>query len=100
MAEVTLTPLSNNTPADADDVMGNFNALNEALPPSDCATDQIIKWDDTNDVWVCADMPSVNGSEPANRYKWEYVGKTKPSGVPAITMKSNGEEYILWKLTK
>ena len=33
-------------------------------------------------------------------YKWEYIGKTKPSGVPAITMKSNGEEYILWKLKK
>tara|TARA_B100000282_G_C31702923_1_gene477190 strand:+ start:1126 stop:1311 length:186 start_codon:yes stop_codon:yes gene_type:complete len=31
-------------------------------------------------------------------YEWEYVGKTKPSGVPAITMKSNGDEYILWKL--
>ena len=33
-------------------------------------------------------------------YKWEYVGKTKPSGVPAITMQANGEEYILWKLKK
>jgi hypothetical protein len=31
-------------------------------------------------------------------YIWEYVGKTPASGVPAITMKSNGEEYILWKL--
>ena len=31
---------------------------------------------------------------------WEYVGKQKPSGVPAITMKANGEEYILWKLKK
>jgi len=31
-------------------------------------------------------------------YKWEYVGKTPASRVPAITMKSNGEEYILWKL--
>ena len=31
-------------------------------------------------------------------YKWEYVGKNKPSGDPAITMKANGEEYILWKL--
>ena len=31
-------------------------------------------------------------------YEWKYVGKTKPSGVPAITMKANGEEYILWKL--
>ena len=33
-------------------------------------------------------------------YKWEYVRKQKPSGVPAITMKANGEEYILWKLKK
>ena len=31
-------------------------------------------------------------------YKWEYVGKTKPSGVPAITLKANGDDYILWKL--
>tara|TARA_B100001939_G_scaffold131602_1_gene114272 strand:+ start:177 stop:365 length:189 start_codon:yes stop_codon:yes gene_type:complete len=39
-------------------------------------------------------------SQMKNGYKWEYVGKTKPSGVPAITMKANGEEYILWKLKK
>ena len=51
-AEVNLTELNNNTPADADDVMGNFNALNEALPPSDCSTNQIIKWDGS--AWVCA----------------------------------------------
>ncbi|MCH1603390.1 MAG: hypothetical protein L7S57_11155 [Luminiphilus sp.] len=51
-AEVTLTPLNNNTPANADDVMGNFNALNAALPPSDCTTDQIIKWNGTG--WECA----------------------------------------------
>jgi hypothetical protein len=31
-------------------------------------------------------------------YSWTYVGKQKPEGVPAITMKSNGEEFILWKL--
>ena len=31
-------------------------------------------------------------------YTWEYVGKTKSSGVPAITMNANGDEYILWKL--
>ena len=30
-AEVTLTPLNNNTPADADDVMGNFNSLASEL---------------------------------------------------------------------
>jgi hypothetical protein len=52
-AEVTLTPLNNNTPANADDVMGNFNALNNALPPSDCTTDQIIKWNGT--AWACTD---------------------------------------------
>jgi len=39
-------------------------------------------------------------SQIKDGYKWEYVGKTKPSGVPAITMKANGEEYILWKLKK
>ena len=39
-------------------------------------------------------------SQMKDGYKWEYVGKTKPSGAPAITMKSNGEEYILWKLKK
>ena len=33
-------------------------------------------------------------------YEWEYIGKTKPSGVPAITIKANNEEYILWKLKK
>ena len=39
-------------------------------------------------------------SQMKDGYKWEYVGKKKPSGVPAITMKANGEEYILWKLKK
>jgi len=52
VADVTLTPLSNNTPADANDVMGNFNALNNALPPSDCSIDQIIKWDGAS--WICS----------------------------------------------
>ena len=51
-AEVTLTDINNNEVADADEVMGNFNALNEALPPSNCLTDQIIKWDGS--AWVCA----------------------------------------------
>ena len=54
-AEVNLTELNNNTPADADDVMGNFNALNEALPPSDCSTNQIIRW--SGSAWVCATDP-------------------------------------------
>jgi hypothetical protein len=31
-------------------------------------------------------------------YSWTFVGKQKPEGVPALTLKSNGDEYILWKL--
>ena len=31
-------------------------------------------------------------------YSWTYFGKQKPEGVPALTLKSNGDEYILWKL--
>jgi hypothetical protein len=66
VADVTLTELTNNTPADADDVMGNFNALKSALPPSNCSTDQIINW--KGNAWVCADMPN---SSP---YVWQYKG--------------------------
>ena len=43
---------------------------------------------------------NIANSQMKDGYKWEYVCKTKPSGVPAITMKANGEEYILWKLKK
>ena len=50
-------------------------------------------------------MDTQEFRETANKqmkdgYEWKYVGKQKPEGVHAITMKSNGEEYILWKLTK
>ena len=51
----------------------------------------------------CADTQEFRETANAQMkdgYKWEYVGKTNPSGVPAITMKANGEEYILWKLKK
>ena len=43
---------------------------------------------------------NIANSQMKDGYKWEYVGKTKPSGVPAITMKANDEEYILRKLKK
>ena len=43
---------------------------------------------------------NIANSQMKDGYKWEYVGKTKPSGVPAITIKANDEEYILWKLKK
>ena len=42
------------TPASAAEVNANFDAIEAALPPTNCTADQIIKWDDTNDAWVCA----------------------------------------------
>jgi len=46
------------------------------------------------------DFRETANSQMKDGYEWKYVGKQKPEGVPAITMKSNGEEYILWKLMK
>ena len=40
----------------------------------------------------------TSSAQLTKEYSWTYVGKQKPEGVPAITMKSNGEEFILWKL--
>lgn len=34
-------------------------------------------------------------------YTWSYMGKSSPSGTPAITIKpDNGDEFILWRLTR
>ena len=34
-------------------------------------------------------------------YTWHYVGKNKPSGTPAITIKpENGETFIIYRLEK
>ena len=41
----------------AEELNNNLKAIADAVPPRDCTTDQIIKWDDTNDVWVCATDP-------------------------------------------
>ena len=59
-------------------------------------------------VLVIALMCSANAEfiQTANKqikqgYEWSCVGKTKPSGVPAITIKpQSGDEYILFKLKK
>ena len=67
VADVTLTDINNNEVADAEVVMGNFNALKQGVkanataidalptPPSDCLTNQIIKWNGS--AWVCATDP-------------------------------------------
>ena len=59
-------------------------------------------------VLVIALMCSANAEfiQTANKeikqgYEWSYVGKTKHSGVPAITIKpQSGDEYILFRLEK
>jgi hypothetical protein len=79
-AEVSLTNINNNEVADADEVMGNFNALRQGVesniasiealptPPTDCAIDQIIRWDGS--AWVCADE---TGSDDASVRGWYYT---------------------------
>ena len=58
---------------------------------------------------IFVDLASANNAEFIERsneqiaqgYKWTYVGKQAPSGDPAITVKpENGNEFILFKLTK
>ena len=44
------------------------------------------------------DFRNTANSQMKEGYSWTYVGKQKPEGVPALTLKSNGDEYILWKL--
>ena len=63
VAEVTLTDINNDEVADAEVVMGNFNALKSEIeslptPPSDCSTNQIIRW--SGSAWVCATDPFAN----------------------------------------
>ena len=48
-----------------------------------------------------AEFVSTANEQIKDGYEWDYVGKTKPSGVPAITVKpQSGDEYILFKLKK
>ena len=42
----------------ADELNTNLKAIADAVPPRDCTTEQIIKWNGS--AWVCADMPSAN----------------------------------------
>ena len=61
-AQIQLNEISNDTVADADKVMENFNKLGDAIdalptPPTNCDTNQIIKWDGS--AWVCASPQSA-----------------------------------------
>lgn len=48
-----------------------------------------------------AEFIERSNEQIAQGYKWTYVGKQSPSGDPAITVKpENGNEFILFKLTK
>ena len=48
-----------------------------------------------------AEFRETSNKQIKEGYEWNYVGKTKPSGVPAITIKpEDGDEYILFKLQK
>ena len=48
-----------------------------------------------------AEFIERSNEQIAHGYKWTYVGKQAPSGDPAITVKpENGNEFILFKLTK
>jgi hypothetical protein len=40
---------------DADELNTNLKAIADVVPPRNCTTDQIIKWDDTNEEWKCAE---------------------------------------------
>jgi len=48
-----------------------------------------------------AEFVSTANEQIKDGYEWNYIGKTKPSGVPAITIKpQSGDDYILFKLKK
>ena len=41
----------------ADDLNANLRAIADAVPPRNCTTNQIIKWNAANSEWVCTDDP-------------------------------------------
>jgi hypothetical protein len=42
---------------DADEINQNLDIVAKAVPPRDCSTDQIIKWDGL--AWVCSSLTRV-----------------------------------------
>ena len=73
------------TPATAAEVTENFDALEAALPPSNCTTDQIIKWNGS--AWVCSDPSGVAGpqGEKGDTGDTGPQGETGPAGPQGAT---------------
>ena len=40
----------------ADELNTNLKAIADAVPPRNCTTDQIIKWDASSEAWACANL--------------------------------------------
>ena len=52
-------------------------------------------------MWEHQEFFGTAESQYKDGYSWEYVGKTTPSGVPALTVLDNqNNEAIYFKLTK
>jgi|DEB0MinimDraft_6_1074348.scaffolds.fasta_scaffold66759_3 hypothetical protein len=48
-----------------------------------------------------AEFFKVASQQKSEGYVWTYVGKSTPSGTPAITINpQHSNEYILWRLEK
>ena len=70
------------TPASAAEVNANFDALEAALPPSNCTTDQIIKWNGS--AWVCSD-PSGAAGPQGEKGDTGATGAAGPAGPTGAT---------------
>ena len=56
----------------------------------------VALWSNTNNEFI-----EVSNDQKSNGYKWEFVGKSVPSGSPAITIQpDNGNDFILYRLER
>ena len=47
-----------------------------------------------------AEFIKLSHEQIAEGYRWVEVGKSIPSGTPAITIKANNREFIFYRLEK
>ena len=56
----------------------------------------VALWSNTNHEFI-----EVSNDQKANGYKWEYIGKSVPSGSPALKIQpDNGNDFILYRLER